>query len=216
MLAVDTTTPRASVALAGPGGIVAEERAVSESGHSRWLLPAIEALVRGAGLEPGAVDLFAVTTGPGSFTGLRVGLGTVQGLALASRKRCFGLSSLDVLAHAAKGTAATLVALVDAFRGEVFSGVYDGAARLQGERRVGPLAAVLRGLPPGSAFVGEAASAQRAAIAAAVPEAVFPETGSFLAAPLALVALQSPELAVGPGELRPLYLRGADIRPSRT
>jgi tRNA threonylcarbamoyladenosine biosynthesis protein TsaB len=216
VLAVDTTTPRASVALAGPEGVLAEARAVSDSGHSRWLLPAIEGLLRDAGLEPGAIDLFAVTTGPGSFTGLRVGLGTVQGLALASRKRCFGLPSLDVLAHTAKGEAGTVVALVDAFRGEVFAGVYDGEARLQGERRVGPLTAILQGLPRGSVFVGEAASASRTAIEAAVPGAVFPETSGFLAAPLALVALSSEEAAVGPGELRPLYLRGADIRPSRT
>ena len=216
MLAVDTTTPRASVALAGPEAVLAEDRAVSESGHSRWLLPAIEALLRKLGLDAAAIDVFAVTTGPGSFTGLRVGLGTVQGLALASRRRCFGLSSLDVLAHTGKGASGTLVALLDAFRGEVFCGVYDAAARLQGERRVGPLSAMLPGLPPGSAFLGGAASAERAAIEAAVPGAVFPETSGFLAAPLALVALQRGQEAVGPGELRPLYLRGADIRPSRT
>jgi len=215
VLAVDTTSPRASIAVAGPTGILAEDHALSESGHSSWLLPAVEAMLERAGLAVGALDLFAVTTGPGSFTGLRVGLGTVQGLALASRKRCLGVSTLDVLAHTAKGAAATLVALMDAFRGEVFCGVYDGDGRLVGERRVGPLVAMLPGLPAGSAFVGDAASAERAAIEAAVAGAVFPETTGLLAAPLALLALRLEHEAVGPGELRPLYLRGADVRPSR-
>jgi tRNA threonylcarbamoyladenosine biosynthesis protein TsaB len=216
VLAVDTTSPRASVALSGPSGILGEDRSVSEAGHSRWVLPAIEALLRDQGLEAMALDLFAVTTGPGSFTGLRVGLGTVQGLALASRKPCLGVPTLDVLAHTATGAAATVVALMDAFRGEVFSGIYDGEARLVGERRVGKLDDVLQGLPRGAAFVGDAAVSQRAAIEAAVEAAVFPETGGFLAAPLALLALRGGRPTVAASELRPLYLRAASIRPSRT
>ncbi|HEY7923500.1 MAG TPA: tRNA (adenosine(37)-N6)-threonylcarbamoyltransferase complex dimerization subunit type 1 TsaB [Vicinamibacteria bacterium] len=216
VLAVDTTSPRASVALSGASGILGEGRSVSEAGHSRWVLPAIEALLRDQGLEAGALDLFAVTTGPGSFTGLRVGLGTVQGLALASRKPCLGVPTLDVLAHAAAGAAATLVALMDAFRGEVFSAVYDGEARLVGEHRVGKLEDVLQGLPRGSAFVGDAAVAQRAAIEAAVEGAVFPETSAFLAAPLALLALRAERPTVAASELRPLYLRAAAVWPTRT
>jgi len=216
VLAVDTTSPRASVALSSRAGILAEECSVSQAGHSRWVLPAIEGLLRGQQLDPAAIDLFAVTTGPGSFTGLRVGLGTVQGLALASGKPCVGVPTLDVLAHAAKGASQTLVALIDAFRGEVFSGIYDGEARLVGERRVGKLDDVLRGLPRGAALVGDAAGAQRAAIEAAVEGAVFPQTSGFLAAPLAALALQPGQATVSASELRPLYLRGADIRPSRS
>jgi tRNA threonylcarbamoyladenosine biosynthesis protein TsaB len=215
VLAVDTTSPRASVALSGPSGILAEHRSVSAAGHSRWVLPAIEAVLRAQGLEAASIDLFAVTTGPGSFTGLRVGLGTVQGLALASGKPCLGVPTLDVLAHAAKGASQTLVALMDAFRGEVFSGTYDAQARLVGERRVGKLSDVLEGLPRAAAFVGDAAVAQRAAIEAAVAGAVFPETSGFLAAPLALLALEPGAPTLAASELRPLYLRGADIRPSR-
>ena len=216
MLAVDTTSPRASVALSSRAGILAEECSVSQAGHSRWVLPAIEALLRDQGLEPLALDLFAVTTGPGSFTGVRVGLGTVQGLALASRKPCLGVPTLDVVAHTAAGAAATVVALMDAFRGEVFSGIYDGEARLVGERRVGKLDDVLQGLPRGAAFVGDAAVAQRAAIEAAIEAAVFPETSGFLAAPLALLAHRAGRPLVAAGELRPLYLRGASVWPSRT
>ncbi|HSD25667.1 MAG TPA: tRNA (adenosine(37)-N6)-threonylcarbamoyltransferase complex dimerization subunit type 1 TsaB, partial [Vicinamibacteria bacterium] len=162
-------------------------------------------------------DLFAVTTGPGSFTGLRVGLGSVQGLALASGRPCVGLSTLDVLAASAAGSSGTIVALVDAFRGEVYSGVYDATGRLRGERTVGALAAVLEAVPPGSAFVGDVAFAQREAIRTAIPGATFPEWARFLAPALAAAALPlaASGAAVSAADLRPLYLRAADIRPSR-
>jgi tRNA threonylcarbamoyladenosine biosynthesis protein TsaB len=217
VLAVDTTTPRGSVAVAGPEGVLAEARVVTAEGHSRWLLPAVEALLRGLGLEAGGLDAFAVTVGPGSFTGLRVGLGSVQGLALASGRPCVGLPTLDVVGAAAAGSAGTIVALLDAFRGEVYSGVYDGTGRLRGERRVGPLAALLEDLPAGSAFVGEIDPRSREAIRSRVPGAVFPATDAFLAGPLAVMARRMAAAGdtVAPSALRALYLRGADIRLPR-
>jgi tRNA threonylcarbamoyladenosine biosynthesis protein TsaB len=217
VLAVDTSSRRGSLAVAGPEGVLAEARVSTAEGHSRWLLPAVGALLQGLGLEPGALDVFAVTTGPGSFTGLRVGLGSVQGLALASGRPCVGLSTLDVLAESAAGSSGTIVALVDALRGEVYSGVYDAAARPRGERTVGPLAAVLEGLPAGSAFVGDGAAEHREAIRQAVPGAAFPDWARFLAPPLATAALRlaAAGATVSPSDLRPLYLRPADIRPPR-
>ena len=216
VLAVDTTSPRGSVAVAGPEGVLAEARLVATEGHSRWLLPAVEALLGGLGLAASALDLFAVTTGPGSFTGLRVGLGSVQGLSLASGRPCVGLPTLDVLAFAAAGSSGTIVALVDAFRGEVYSGVYDAIGSLRRPHGVSPLAAVLPGLPHGTAFVGTPALEHREAIRAAAPGAVFPASVDFLAAPLAKAALRlaASGNAVSASELRPLYLRGVDVRPS--
>jgi tRNA threonylcarbamoyladenosine biosynthesis protein TsaB len=217
VLAVDTSSPRGSLAVAGPEGVLAEARVVTADGHSRWLLPAVAALLQGLGLEAGGLDLFAVTTGPGSFTGLRVGLGSVQGLALASGRPCVGVPTLDVLAASAAGSSGTIVALIDAFRGEVYSGVYDAAGSLRGGRTVGPLAAVLEGLPTGAAFVGDPAREQREAVLKAVPGAVFPDWARFLAPTLAAVAVRvaSGGGTVSPSELRPLYLRAADIRPPR-
>jgi len=204
------------VAVAGPEGVLAEARLVTTEGHSRWLLPAVEVLLRGLGLEASALDVFAVTTGPGSFTGLRVGLGSVQGLALASGRPCVGLPTLDVLAGAAAGSSGTIVAVIDAFRGEVYSGVYDAAGGLRRPHGVGPLSAALPGLPAGTAFVGGAALEHREAIRAAVPGAVFPPAPEFLAAPLALAALRlaASGRTVPASGLRPLYLRGAGVRPS--
>jgi tRNA threonylcarbamoyladenosine biosynthesis protein TsaB len=217
VLAVDTSSPRGSLAVAGPEGVLAEARVVTAEGHSRWLLPAADALLRGLGIEPRELEVFAVTTGPGSFTGLRVGLASVQGLALASGRPCVGLSTLDVLASSATGSSGTIVALVDAFRSEVYSGVYDAVGGLRGERRVGPLAAAIEGLPVGSAFVGDPAAEHEAAIRQAIPGAVFPPWAAFLAAPLAAAALRlaAAGATVPPSALRPVYLRGADIRRPR-
>jgi tRNA threonylcarbamoyl adenosine modification protein YeaZ len=215
VLAVDTTSPRGSLAVADESGPLVETRVVTETGHSRWLLPAVDEALRGLGLLPAEIDLFAVTSGPGSFTGLRVGLGSVQGLSLASRRPCLGLPTLDVVAYSAARAAGTIVAILDAFRGEVFWAVYDGDGKLRGERSVGPLQAALASAPPGSAFVGDAVVAHRDVIEASVAGALFPEASGFLAVPLARMALARASEAGPAAALRPVYLRGVAIRPSR-
>jgi len=218
VLAVDTTTSRGSLAVVGAEGVLAEVRVTAPDGHSRWLLSAVDVALRGLGLRPRDLDGFAVTTGPGSFTGLRVGLSSVQGLALACGARCVGLPSLDVLALAAAGSAPRIVALVDAFRGEVYAGAYDRLGGLDGDYRVGPLEGVLDGLPPGTAFVGDGVGRHREGIRAAVAAPVFPEVDLFLAATLGREALERLTRGDGgsPADLRALYLRGADIRlPTR-
>jgi tRNA threonylcarbamoyladenosine biosynthesis protein TsaB len=214
VLAVDTTTSRGSLAVVGAEGVMAEVRVTAPDGHSRWLLSAVDVVLRGLGIRPLDLDGFAVTSGPGSFTGLRVGLSSVQGLALACGARCLGLSSLDVLALAVAGSAPRVVALVDAFRGEVYAGVYDRLGGLDGACRVGRLEPVLEGLPPGTAFVGDGAGRHRDVIRAAVPGAVFPEIDLFLAVGLGRVAIERLSRGEGgsPADLRPLYLREADIR----
>jgi tRNA threonylcarbamoyladenosine biosynthesis protein TsaB len=214
IVAVDTTTPRGSVALVEDGAARAEVRLLAADSHSRWLLGAIALVVEGLGLAPRDVDAWAAATGPGSFTGLRVGISTVQGLALAAARPCVGLSSLDALAALARGSAPRIVALVDAFRDEVYSGVYDAEARPLGEARVGPVESILPELAGGVAFVGDGAQRFRARIVAGKPDALFPEIDPWLAATLGRLATS--RLAAGeataPEALRPAYIRGADIR----
>ena len=139
----------------------------------------------------------------------------LQGLALASRRPCLGVSTLDVVAHGVVPGTGPIVALLDAFRGEVFWAVYDAQGRLRGERSVGPLEAALASAPPGSAFVGGAVLARREEIRAAVTGVIFPETCVFLAATLARVALGRAQEAGPPSALQPVYLRGAGVGPTR-
>jgi tRNA threonylcarbamoyladenosine biosynthesis protein TsaB len=217
VLAVDTTTPRGSVAVVSEEGTLGEARVVTGDGHSRWLLLAVDALLRGVGSEPAALDAFAVTCGPGSFTGLRIALSSIQGLALACARPCVGISTLDVLALSAAGAGGPIIAVMDAFRGETYVAVYDEAARPLGDPRVGVLEEVASALPDGAVFVGDAALSQRSRIEALVPGARFPQTDLFLAAAVGRAALERVRKGdtVTAAQLRPLYLRGAGVASPR-
>jgi len=214
VLAVDTTTARESVALAEGGRVRGEVRHDTVDNHPTRLLPAIAFLLQSLELSPADVEGYAVAAGPGSFTGLRVGIGTVQGLALAADRPCAAISALDALAARAAGSAEWIVAVMEAHRGEVFGGVYDKDARPRGEPLAAPLATLLEQVQGGAAFIGDAVERHRAAITAARPDAVFPRRSLFLAGTVALMG--EAVLAGGGGrpasQLRPLYLRDADIR----
>lgn len=213
VLAVDTTTARESVALAEGGAVRGEVRLNPADSHSTRLMPAVAFLLQSLDLAPGDVEGYAVAAGPGSFTGLRVGIGTVQGLALAAGRPCAAISALDALAVRAAGSAEWIVAVMEAPRGEIFGAIYDSEGRPRGEPVAAPLAAFLEGVPDGAAFIGDGAQRYRPAIVAARPAAVFPRRSLFLAGTLAVMG--EAVLAAGRGrpasELRPLYLREADI-----
>src|SRR5260221_7311956 len=164
LLAVDTTSERESVALADDLVVLAEAR-VRAHGHSRPLLPAIEFVLRASGIDAMEIEGYAVTVGPGSFTGVRVGLSTVQGLALASGRPCLGVSTLDVLAATIAGEAPTLVAMVDAARaGQVFAAVYDAQAHRREEPRSEQAEAIVGRVEGPCALVGDGADRYRAEI----------------------------------------------------
>jgi tRNA threonylcarbamoyladenosine biosynthesis protein TsaB len=213
LLALDTTTPHGSVAILENEEVRAETRTVSDS-HSRWVVSALPDLAATAGITLREVDGYAVASGPGSFTGLRVGLSTVQGLALAAGRPCVGVTTLDALAYATRRSADILVALVDAFRGEVFYGRYDAEGHPTGPPGVGPLNRALQDLAGPVAFVGDGALRYRAEILAHCPQAVISEAEPYLAVPVGRLALG--RFRAGEGiearALRPFYLREADIR----
>jgi tRNA threonylcarbamoyl adenosine modification protein YeaZ len=141
LLALDTATRCASVAVAR-GGRVLAEGAREVTTHSEGLLPLIEATLTQAGLGVEALDAVACGQGPGSFTGLRIGLSTAKGLCLALGRPLICVSSLLALARAveaAEGDAAqTVAALIDARRKELYLGLYRGGALLAPEAVVSP------------------------------------------------------------------------------
>jgi tRNA threonylcarbamoyladenosine biosynthesis protein TsaB len=123
VMALDTTGRAGSVALVEDGRIVREREGDASRTHGERLPGELASL----GVPFSAVDVFAVAIGPGSFTGLRIGLATVQGLALVNARRVVGVSALEARAQLASGTleAGALVACwIDAQRGDVFSALY--------------------------------------------------------------------------------------------
>jgi tRNA threonylcarbamoyladenosine biosynthesis protein TsaB len=217
VLAVDTTTSRGSVAVVEDGAVAGEVRLRSEASHSQRLVPAIGFLLDALGLEPDAIGGYAVANGPGSFTGLRIGLSTVQGLAIGHPAPCLAVCALDALAARIAGEADRLVALMDAYRGEVYAGVYDSEARRVDGPQVARIERVLQGLAGEVAFVGDGVAGYRETIRAAMPQARFPDRELFLAGTLGRLAV--PRLAAGEGvaaaQLRPLYVREADAVQAR-
>jgi tRNA threonylcarbamoyladenosine biosynthesis protein TsaB len=215
VLAADTSTPRGSVALVEGAEVRGEVRFVSES-HSGRLLPAIAFLLETLNVAPQSIEGYAVTIGPGSFTGLRVGLSTIQGLALAAGRPVLGLSTLDVLAARVVGEADHVIAMMDAFRGQVFTRHYDRTGRPLGERTSEAPEALLARVPQGALCIGDGVE-RYADLLRARPDLMRASRSLFLAGTLGRLA--GPPLAAGAGQepaaLRADYVRPPDIRGGR-
>jgi len=123
ILALETATRAGSVSLALGPEILASIAGNASSSHSNDLIENIENILRDAGRELRDVDLFAAAVGPGSFTGLRIGLATAKSLAMSMGKQCAALSTLAAVAAAA-GESTRTVALLPAGRGEVFAQMF--------------------------------------------------------------------------------------------
>ena len=130
-IAIDTASPEPGVSVSTERGTF-DEALPPERQASELLLPAIEACLRAAGLPLSRVSRIAACAGPGSFTGVRVGLATAWGLARATGAAVEPVSTLEVLAESARGRAARIAAALDAGRGEVVWQAFD----LSGARAV--------------------------------------------------------------------------------
>lgn len=123
ILAVHSSSPTLSVALCENGRIVDEIRLPPGREHLERLIPTIEALLGRLEIAPRDIDVFAGVVGPGSFSGIRVGLSTVKGLAAALGKPVTGVNSLEVLAHPHRENAPCLTVL-DARRAQVYAALF--------------------------------------------------------------------------------------------
>ncbi len=127
VLALDTTTVAGSAALLVDDRIVAERASDPGRSYAEQLPAGLLELLESCGVSIREIDAFAVATGPGSFTGLRIGIATIQGLAFVGQRPVAGVSALDAIAHAVSGTSGpgTIVAAwMDAQRAEVFAAAY--------------------------------------------------------------------------------------------
>lgn len=122
-LAVDTTAEFGSIALAEESGVIEEVLLHETQGFSGSLFGQIEALLARRGIALGDIGLFAGASGPGSFTGVRVGLAAIKGLAEVLGKPAAAVSNLEALASSGSGDARATV--IDARRGEIYGALYD-------------------------------------------------------------------------------------------
>lgn len=124
LLAVDTSTGSCGVALFADHQLLCETVYTAGRSHSRCLLSIIHRTLSDCGCDPEDLDVIAVARGPGTFTGLRIGLSTVKGLALATRSAVVGVSSLTALAFPLALVDRPVAAMIDARRGEVYHALY--------------------------------------------------------------------------------------------
>lgn len=125
ILAIDTSGLVASVALAEDDVLRAEYIMNDKKTHSQTLLPMLEGLKEMIGLELDTVDAIAVAAGPGSFTGLRIGSATAKGLGLALGRPLVEVPTLEALAYNIYGTDKLICPMMDARRGQVYTGLYE-------------------------------------------------------------------------------------------
>jgi tRNA threonylcarbamoyladenosine biosynthesis protein TsaB len=232
ILALDSTAAEGSVALWRPGGEIVVARLDAAAGYSRRLPAALLDLLGAHDLTLAEVDLFAVASGPGSLTGLRVGIATIQGLAFATGRPVVGVSALDALAEtlrdAAPPPAALLAAWKNAQRREVFAALYaqDEAAteplRPLGAPEVGdPEALAARWaseVPRGGALwaSGDADEPARDALRRAFGAGLVWRDPPPLAGAVARIARRrAPREAGRPHAVHPLYVRRPDAEVAR-
>ena len=130
ILSIETATLEGSVALSMGENVIAAARGERDASHSEYLLQQVDSSLREAGKTLGEVDLFAVTLGPGSFTGLRIGLATVKSFSATLSRPCVGIPSLEAVAYDAAPSSSSLkiLAALPAGRGELFSQLFSISA----------------------------------------------------------------------------------------
>ena len=133
ILALETSTLTGSVVLVDDSKVIAETTLSVSVQHSERLMPAIEELLKNSTTDISEIDLFAVSQGPGSFTGLRIGIAAAQGLALSQNKPIVGISTLEALAMNGFFFSGVIVPLLNAFRGDVYRGIYRMSSGLTNE-----------------------------------------------------------------------------------
>ncbi len=130
ILAADTSGGVCSSAVIKDGRILAEAYMNNQKTHSETIGPMIDFCLSCAGIGIADADLFACAVGPGSFTGLRIGIGMIKAFAHASGKPAVGVNTLDALALNAAGTEETVCAVIDARRSEVYTASYQNGGRV--------------------------------------------------------------------------------------
>jgi len=160
ILAVDTATKSCSAAIVDKGLLLAEMTVVNEQTHTKHLLEMISLVIKHSGLNLSDLNGFAVTRGPGSFTGLRIGISSVKGFAAARGKPIAGVSSLDALASQVSFSPHLICSLIDARRDEVYSSKYrykDGNLKKEGREQAVSPGDVLDEINEPGIFVGSGA-----------------------------------------------------------
>ncbi|MDL2268553.1 tRNA (adenosine(37)-N6)-threonylcarbamoyltransferase complex dimerization subunit type 1 TsaB [Desulfosarcina sp. OttesenSCG-928-A07] len=222
LLAIDTAAAGCGVAVFQDDSLLLETVYLAGKTHSRHLADMIDAALKQCGIFPKAIDVIAVSKGPGTFTGLRIGISTAKGLAMATGAAVIGVSSLSALAFPFSQSPGPVVPMLDARRGEVYYSVYDTGRHIRMCRepeKVGPPEAVCSILPENAWLVGSGAVLYRDFFLAHGPRGIrFADTDHHVIPVVAVgrLALDPTcrQMTHDPGSLVPTYIRPSDAQVS--
>jgi tRNA threonylcarbamoyladenosine biosynthesis protein TsaB len=221
LLALETATSATSVALLRGEELIAEETGAVGATAAESVLPAVDAALRRAGAGVSDLEGFAISIGPGSFTGLRVGLATLKGLAFGSARLVAPVSTLAALACTAPRRDLPAVPLLDARRGEVYAAAFDLAEPLPRptlDEGVYTPAELAARLPPRCLLVGEGVALCAAEIRAELGSGVLAVPGEPAARRVGVLGARmlARGEGVAVGRVVPRYLRRAEAEVRRT
>jgi tRNA threonylcarbamoyladenosine biosynthesis protein TsaB len=216
VLAIDTALAACAAAVldSSHGIIIASETLAMARGQAEALMPLIARVMDLADLEFAGLDRIVVTTGPGSFTGLRVGLAAARGIALAVGKPAVGLSTLAAFASPliAEDDSTNVVAAIDARHNHVYLQVFGAGGRTLVAPRIATLRDAVRAAVTGPArIIGSAADAVAAAWPKTAEQPLLVQQSG--APDIGWIARLGAAATEGYGPPRPLYLRAPDAQP---
>jgi tRNA threonylcarbamoyladenosine biosynthesis protein TsaB len=216
VLAIDTALAACSAAVLDTdhGGILASESESMVRGHAEALLPMLKRVMDKARVTFSDIDRIAVTTGPGSFTGLRVGIAAARGIALAADKPAVGLTTLSAYAapHLAADDRYPVIAAIDARHSLVSLQVFAPGGRTSSAPRLAPLREAIEAAgETSSAIVGSAAQLVADGLAATAPKPAAVDPHS--APDIGWVARLGAVVGEDQSPLKPQYLRAPDAQP---
>lgn len=136
ILSVDSSSVTASVAITEKGKVLAENFINNGLTHSQTLMPMVEKTIQESGISIKDIDLFAITHGPGSFTGVRIGIASVKGMADALGKKCVAVSTLEAIAEPLKSEDVIACAVMDARCNQVYTAIFNNGNRLCEDKAV--------------------------------------------------------------------------------
>lgn len=211
ILAVDTSAVCAAVAVTDGEKVLSESQTNTGLTHSRTLMPMIDSTLKNAEIPLSSIDAFACSVGPGSFTGIRIGVAAIKGLCDGTKKKCMPVSTLEALAYNLLGRNCTAVSVMDARCNQVYCGIFkvDGntVTRLTEDEAI-KIDELKERLPEyeNVVFVGDGAKICHNALGYSIaPPALIYQKGSSVA--LCAEKNYSEEKLLEGSELLPVYLR---------
>jgi len=222
ILGVDTSTEYLSAAVCDESRTLAETTFDADRSHAERIIETIDAVLHDAGISLSDLDLMGVAQGPGSFTGIRIAVSTLKGLALGARKPLVGVSTLRAMARLTSTDLTHVCPLLDARINEVYGAIYRRTADewiAESPESVGAIEDIVARAPAGCALLGDGTLryADRLRIAAPhlrvlAPESCRPSGAAVAREAYALYRAGSPG---DPGAVRPVYLRRSQPEEAR-